>query len=166
MILNQQCSWPCTIFFSFSVWILAIYTHKISFFFMIMYYDVKPGENSSTVAFVFSCTASLGMSFPVRMYSVLLWTPFTFPFLLTVFPAEMLLDSGKVTKCPSRVVVDTGGFRAHVDALSDHVSAASLPELPWKVVSSSMKLKVLVSLETLVANFTYKSVCSQEAVWW
>lgn len=123
-----------------------------------------PREDGSTVAFVFSCAANLGMSFPVRLHGVFLRASFTFPFFLTVFPAEMLLDSGKITQSPSRVVVDARGFGADIDPLSDYVGAGSLPELPWKVVASPVELQVLVSLESFVADFTYKSVGCQKAV--
>jgi len=58
------------------------------------------------------------------------------------------------------MVVDTCRLRANIGSLF-YFFAVSLLQLPWKVMASSMKLKVLISLETFVTDLTYESVGSQ-----
>ncbi|MFS8012059.1 hypothetical protein Hanom_Chr14g01316301 [Helianthus anomalus] len=76
-----------------------------------------PGEKGTTVTLVLSGATSLGMSFPVRLNCILLGTFFTLPFLLSVFPAIMFLDTGKISKCPRRIMMDTCFFGANIDFL-------------------------------------------------
>ena len=57
----------------------------------------------------------------------------------------------------------TGRLRTDVYSLS-HVFVPLL-QLPWKVVASSMQLKVLVSLKTLVADFANEPVGSRQSLW-
>jgi hypothetical protein len=71
--------------------------------------------------------------------SVFLRTLLALPFLLAVFPAEVLLYSGEVTESSRVVVVDASFFRANIDLLSD-LFICPLPELPWKIVTPSVKL--------------------------
>lgn len=117
-----------------------------------------PGEKGSTVTSVFSGATGLGMSFPVRLNSIAFRAFVTFPFFLTVLSAKVFLDSGKVTECPRGVVVYATCFWAHVH-LFPYLFTASLLEFPWKVVSSPVKLKILVSLKPFVTYFTHESIC-------
>jgi hypothetical protein len=57
---------------------------------------IEPGEDGATVALVFSSATGLQMSFPIRLNGVLLGAFLTFPFFLTMFSAEMLLNPGKI----------------------------------------------------------------------
>lgn len=82
-----------------------------------------------------------------------------------MFPAEVLLDPGEVPKSPGRVVVNTGLFRAYVDFLFYLIFVSPLLEFPWKIVSSSVELQILVPLETFLADFTDESVGSHECFW-
>lgn len=61
--------------------------------------------------------------------------------------------------------MNTRGLRAHIGSLFDQVFAAPLLQLPWQVVASPVKLKVLVPLEPLVANLAHESVRGQERLW-
>ena len=54
-------------------------------------------------------------------------------------------------------------LRANVGSLFD-LFAVPLLQLPWQVMTSPMKLKVLISLETLVADLTHKSICGQKGL--
>ena len=54
-------------------------------------------------------------------------------------------------------MVDAGGLRTEINSFF-HFFRAFLAELPWKIVASPMQLKVLFSLETLVADFADESV--------
>ncbi|KAL4576571.1 hypothetical protein LXL04_012667 [Taraxacum kok-saghyz] len=75
-----------------------------------------------------------------------------------MFPAKVFLDSGEISKCSRRIMVDASFLRANVDFLLDGFFSVSLLQLPWQIVTSPMKLQVLVSLEAFVADFTYKSL--------
>ena len=57
------------------------------------------------------------MSFPIRHDSIFFGTFVAFPLLLSMFSAEMLLDSSLVPEGSTRVVVDTGLLRADVHFL-------------------------------------------------
>lgn len=119
--------------------------------------NMLPGEESAAVTPVFSGATSFGMRFPIRLNSVFLWTLFTFPLLLAVFSAKVLLDSSQISQSPWWIMMHTRYFWTYIDLLSDFF-ACSLLQLPWQVVSSSVKLKILISLKTLVADLTYESV--------
>lgn len=104
------------------------------------------------------------MSFPVRLHRVFLGALVTFPGFLAVLPEKVLFDARKIPECPRWIVVDAGGFGADIDSLND-LSARSLLKLPWQVVTSSVELEVLVPLEPLLTNFTYKPVCGHQGLW-
>ncbi|KAF7814122.1 reverse transcriptase [Senna tora] len=67
----------------------------------------------------------------------------------------------QVPQCPCWVMVHTRGFWAHIHLLP-HLFVCSLLQLPWQVVASSVKLKILVSLKPFVADLTDEPVCRQE----
>lgn len=97
------------------------------------------------------------MGFAIRLDGVFLGAALAFVLLLAVFPAEMLFDSGEITECSRRIVVDACGLRADVDALP-HVLAAPLPELPRQVVAASVELQILVALEPFAADLAHESI--------
>lgn len=105
------------------------------------------------------------MSFPVRLNCVFLRTLLTFPLLLTMLSAEMLLDARQISEGPGGVVVDAALFRAYVNLFLDLIFVGSLLQLPWEVMPSSVELQVLVPLETFVADFTDEPVCRHQGLW-
>ncbi|KAF5799289.1 hypothetical protein HanRHA438_Chr07g0312641 [Helianthus annuus] len=80
------------------------------------------------------------MSFPVRLNCILLGTFFTLPFLLTMLPAKMFLNSGEISECARRIVVDASFFGTNVDFLFYGLFVVPLLQLPWQIVTSPMKL--------------------------
>ena len=116
-----------------------------------------PGKKGSTVTLILSSPTGLGVSFPIRLDSIFLRTLLTLPLFLSMFSAEMLLYSGEVSKSSRRVMVDAGLLGANINLLL-HLLVQSLLELPGKVVTPSVKLQILVSLETLVAYFADETV--------
>lgn len=118
---------------------------------------VKPREQSATIAFILSGTANLGVSLPIGLNRVFLRALVAFPLLLAVFSAEVLLNPREIPQRSRRIVVNARWFGTHVHPLS-HLLARPLPQLPRKVVTPPMKLKVLVPLKPLVANFTHETV--------
>jgi len=124
-----------------------------------------PWEKSSTVTSVLPSATGLGVSFPIWLNCIPLWALDTFPLLLTMFSAKMLLDSCQVPKSPWWIMVYTIWFRAHIHLLP-YLLACSLLQLPWQVVPSSMKLKILISLKPLVADLTQKSICRHQSRGW
>lgn len=118
----------------------------------------EPGENGSAVALILSCAADFRVRLPIGLNRVLLGALIAFPLLLAVLSAEVLFDTSEITECSCWVVVDARRFWTHVNPLSNFC-AGSLLELPWQVVASPVQLKVLVSLKSFVADFTYEPVC-------
>jgi len=106
------------------------------------------------------------MSFPIRLDCIFFGALFTFPLLLTMLSTKVLFYTCEITKCSWRVMVDTSLLWTDVNFLLNNIFVGSLSKLPWKVVSSSMKLKVLISLEPFVAYFTDESVCCHECLRW
>lgn len=62
-------------------------------------------------------------------------------------------------------MVDTRLLRANINLLPHHLLVASLPELPWEIVATAVQLQVLVSLKSLIADFTYETVGGHEGLW-
>ena len=131
------------------------------YYFSIVHY--LPWEEGATVTLVFSSATGLSVSFPIRLDCVFLGALVTLPLLLAVLPAEVLLDAGEVSECPRRIVVDAGLLRADVHLLL-YFLVRPLPQLPWKVVTPPVKLKVLIPLEPFVAYLTYESVGGHEGL--
>ena len=100
------------------------------------------------------------MGLPIRLHSILFGALVTLPLLLTMFPAKMLLYPSQIAESSRWIMVDTCGLRAHVNPLL-HLLTGSLPQLPWKVVTSPVELQILVSLKPFVANFTHEAVGGQ-----
>lgn len=75
------------------------------------------------------------MGFPIRLDCVFLGAPVALPLLLAVFPAEMLLYSGEIAEGSRRMVVDARRLWADIHFLF-HLFARSLPEFPWKIMTS------------------------------
>ena len=103
------------------------------------------------------------MSLPIGLDCIFLRALFALPLLLAVLPAEVLLYSGQIAESSRRMVVDARRLRADIDFLF-HLFASPLPEFPWKIVTSPVKLQILISLKPFVANFTHKSICSQKGL--
>lgn len=104
------------------------------------------------------------MSLPIRLHCIFLGALVTFPFFLSMFAAEVLFNAGEISQCPSRVVVDASRLGAYINPFSN-LSGGSLPELPWKIVASSVQLKVLVPLKPFVTDLTHKSVGCHQRCW-
>ena len=96
-----------------------------------------PREKSTAVAPVLPSAAGLGVGLPVGLDGVALGALLALPLLLAVLPAEVLLYAGEVSESPRRVVVNAALFGANINPLL-RFFAASLFELPWKIVSSPM----------------------------
>lgn len=118
---------------------------------------IPPRKHRAAVTFILSGTANLGVSFPIRLNCIFLGAFLAFPLLLTVLSAEVLFNSGEITQRSRRVMVDTRWFRADIHPLP-HLLARPLPQLPWQIVTSPVKLQILVPLKPFVANFAYESV--------
>lgn len=123
-----------------------------------------PGEDGTTVTFVFPSTTDLGMGFPVRLNSVSLGAFFTFPFLLAVFSRVVLLDASEITQCSTWVMVDAGRLWTHINALSNFC-AWPLLQLPRQVMPTPVQLQILIPLESFAAYFTHESVSCHQCVW-
>lgn len=77
-----------------------------------------PREYCPAIALVFSRSTGLRMSFPIRLNSITLRALCTLPFLLTMFPAKMLLNTSQVSKCPWWVIMHTRLLGAHIHPFS------------------------------------------------
>ena len=80
-----------------------------------------------------------------------------------MLPGEVFFYACEITQSSGGVVMRAGDLRADIHLLLS-VSAASLLELPWQIMTPPVELEVLVSLETLMADFTYVSVCRNECL--
>lgn len=116
---------------------------------------ISPRKDGATITLILTSPTSLEVGFPIRLNSILLSTTITLPVLLAVFTAEVLLDAGEIPKSSTWVMVDAGGFRAHIHPLS---FGSFLPELPWQIMPSSVQLQILVSLKPLPADLAHEPV--------
>lgn len=78
-----------------------------------------------------------------------------------MLPAEVLLYPREIAQSSGRIMVNTSRLRTHINSLFDFL-ARSLPQFPRKIMSSAMKLQVLVPLKPFIANFTHESICGQK----
>lgn len=122
---------------------------------------ISSRKHSLAVTFVLFCTTNLGMGLPIGLHCVIFRALFALPLLLAVFPAKVLLYSSEITESSRRMVVDARRLRTDI-YLFFHLFGRPLPEFPWKIVTSPVKLQILVSLKPFVANFTHKSICGQK----
>lgn len=99
------------------------------------------------------------MRLPVRLNGVLLRAPLALPLFLTVLSGVVLFDTGEIAECPSRIVMDTRRLRTDVNSFTNLITRP-LSELPRQVVAASVKLQVLISLESFVADLAHESVRS------
>ena len=97
------------------------------------------------------------MSFPIRLHGVDLRALLAFPFLLAVLPAVVLLDPREVPQRTGRVVVEARRLRADIRPLAS-LLRASLLQLPRQIVAPPVQLKILIPLETLVADLAHKPI--------
>lgn len=118
----------------------------------------KPRKEGTTITLILPSTTNLNMSLPIRLNSIFLRTFITFPLLFTMFSTKMLLNSSQISQSSRRIMMNTARFRTNINPLPN-LFARSLPQLPWQVMASSMKLKILISLKSFVAYFAYESVC-------
>jgi len=94
------------------------------------------------------------MCFVVRLHCVAFGASLADPLLVTaVFSSEMLLYANEITQSMARVMVQASGLRANEDSLL-HQRSLPLQELPGHLVAAAVHLKVLVPLESLVADLT------------
>jgi len=121
----------------------------------------EPGENGSAIALILSIAADFGVRFPIRLNGVFLGAFVAFPLLLTVLPAEVLLDPRQVPQGSRRVVVHARWFGTHVHSLP-YLLGGPLPQLPRQVVTSPMKLQILVPLKSFVAYLAHEPVRRQQ----
>lgn len=136
--------------------------HKNSMLFRLSKYIIKlnnalPREDGSTVTSILFSATGLRVSLPIRLNSINLGTFVTFPFFFTMFSAKMFLNSSKVTKCPRGMMMNTCWLRANIGFFLVFF-VVPLLQFPWKIMTSPMKLKILVPLKTLVTNLTHKSI--------
>jgi len=103
------------------------------------------------------------MGFPIWLNCIFLGALVTFPLLLTVLSAEVLLDPSQVPQSPWWVMMHTICFWTHIHLLP-HLFARSLLQLPRQIVPSSVKLQVLVPLKSFVADLTNEPICSQKTL--
>eukprot|EP01018_Ginkgo_biloba_P031456 Gb_18891 [translate_table: standard] len=101
------------------------------------------------------------MRFPVGLNSISFGTLIALPFLFSMFSTEMLLDACKVSQGPGWIMVYTGWFWTQINPLPDFFGR-SLPQLPGKIMPTSVKLQILFPLKAFVAYFAHKSVCSHQ----
>ncbi|KAH0467751.1 hypothetical protein IEQ34_002784 [Dendrobium chrysotoxum] len=130
----------------------------------LMHKEKMGGHESSTIAAILPRSTYLRMRLPIRLNGVLLRTLITLPFLLPMLPAEMLLNTSEVSKRTGGIMVNAGDFRAYVDLLP-HLLARSLLQFPWQIMPSSVKLKILISLEAFVADLTDEPICRHKTRW-
>lgn len=103
------------------------------------------------------------MSLPIRLDGILLRTSVALPLLLPMLPGEVLFYACEITQSSGCIMVRAGDLGADIHLLLS-VGAASLLELPWQIMAPPVELEVLVSLEPLMADFTYVSVCRNECL--
>lgn len=97
------------------------------------------------------------MGFPIGLDGIFLRTLITLPVLLTMLTAEVLLDACEIPKRARWIVVNAAGLRANINPFL-HLLPRPLPELPWQVMPSPVKLQILISLKTFVADLAYEPV--------
>jgi len=103
------------------------------------------------------------VGFPIRLNGVFLRTLVAFPLLLAVLSAKVLLNPSQITQSSRGIVMNTRTLRANIDLLL-HLLTCPLPELPWKIVPSPVKLQILIPLKPLVTNLANKSICGQKGL--
>lgn len=119
----------------------------------------KPGKHTATVAGMSSGATGLEMGLVIGLYGVAFGALVAHPLLVVaVFPPEMFLDSDKIAERVARVVVETTRLRADKHSLLHLILYFPLQQLPRNLVSSSVHLQILVSLEALVADLAYITV--------
>lgn len=128
------------------------------------YETIPPREEGATITSILASTTSLGVSLPIGLNSVTFATFLTLEFLFTMLPGVVLLDASEVAEGASRVMVDTSRLGAQVDLFLNLVFVGLLSQLPRQVVSSPMKLKILLPLESFVAHFAYETVCCHQCL--
>ena len=116
-----------------------------------------PREEVSTFTSILSSPADLRVSFPIRLHGVDLLALLALPFLLAVLPAVVLLDPREVPQRTGRVVVEARRLRADIRPLANLLRAPLL-QLPRQIVAPPVQLKILIPLETLVADLAHKPI--------
>ncbi|KAF5799162.1 hypothetical protein HanXRQr2_Chr07g0301401 [Helianthus annuus] len=76
---------------------------------------------------------------------ILPWTRFTVPYLFSMFPTIMLLNCVQICESSRRVMISTAFLWTYVHFILHHFILVSLLKSLWQVVSSFVKLQILVS---------------------
>ena len=117
-----------------------------------------PWEFGTTNTSILFGATILKVGFAIRFYSVKLIAFLAFKLLLiTVLPVIMLLDSCEVSESTWRIMVDARGLRTNIH-LPPYLFVRLLFQVKWKVVSSPVKLEILLSLKSFFAYFTLEPV--------
>ena len=98
------------------------------------------------------------MCFVIGLHRIAFGASLADPLLvIAVFPSEVLLYSNKITQSMAWVMVQTTRLRAYKHSLLHH-RRFPLPQLPRHLVPPPVHLKVLVPLESLVADLTHITI--------
>lgn len=104
------------------------------------------------------------MGFPIRLNSVFLRTLIAFPLFLAVLSAKVLFNPSQIAESSRGIVMNTRSLRADINLLLDLITGP-LSELPWEIVTSPVKLKILIPLKPFIANLANKSISGQKGLW-